>query len=207
VLPWLVVDRNTNRDCEKLGPAEAPAIEEARRLARSGQAALDAAMHRHRMMEMIPRKEWEPRWAEMKPGSVLRQGEGCAVCTPAGQLIRYDRAGLQRLAQAVRADYVWLGVTVVPLTREAKGNRPDDCCREVLAQEGKAVLARSSVLLVRATDGTLVWERDARRLEREVPSRAGRVARTPAKRRWYAVRTTAHLLANAFGREHRKSLK
>jgi hypothetical protein len=207
VLPWVVIDRTTNRDCSKLGSSQAPARAEALRLAGSAQAALDAAMHRHGMMEMIPRKEWEPHWRELPPGRVVWQGPGCAVCTPVGELLHDDRAALQALAQAVRADYVWLGVTVVPLTKQNQDNRPDDCCREALAQERKAVLARSSVLLVRASDGEIVWQRDARRLERDVPHRVGRLVRTAAARREIAVKDTAHLLGNAFSREHREALR
>jgi hypothetical protein len=203
VLPWVVIDRTTNRDCSKLGPPRAAVSAEAQRLAISAQAALDAAMHRHGRMAMIPRAEWEPHWRQLAPGRVVWQGPGCAVCTPVGDLLRYDGTALQGIAQAVRADYVWLGVTVVPLTTESQDNRPDDCCREALAQKRKAVLARSSALLVRARDGEIVWQRDARRLESDVPRRVGRFIRPAALRREYGVKDTARLLGNAFGREHR----
>jgi hypothetical protein len=156
---------------------------------------------------MIPRKEWEPHWKQFRPSQVVRQGSGCAVCTPVGQLLQYDRARVRQIAQAVKADYVWLGVTVVPLTPESRDNRPDDCCREGLAQERRKVLARSSALLVRGRDGEVVWQRDAREFERPVfapppksPLRGRK--RTPAE----AVRNTAQALGTAFGRDHRAGL-
>jgi hypothetical protein len=203
-----VIDRTTNRECSRPESVGAPLNNEARRLAQSAQAALDAGMHRHRMMEMIARREWEPHWQALEPGQVFRQGPGCSVCTPAGELIRYGRAAVQGLAQAVRADYVWLGVTVVPLTRDsAAASRPDECCREALGTGRKAILARSAVLLLRASDGEVVWQRDARRLEGDVPHRAGKIARPPSVRRAYAVDATARLLSNAFRREHQEALR
>jgi hypothetical protein len=112
---------------------------------------------------------------------------------------------------------VWIGVTVVPLTRETKDTRTDVCCREALALERDAVLARSSALLVRVSDGEAVWERDARRLEREVPTRfpresSGRflarqgIEHSPGKHREIAVTATAHDLGAAFRREHGQGL-
>jgi hypothetical protein len=207
VLPWLVIDRSTNQDASRLAPSSPRVSAEARRLASSAQAALDAVMHRHRMMTMIPRREWEPHWKQLQPKPVVRQGPGCAVCTPVGELLRYDRAALRRLARAVRADYVWLGVTVVPLTPQSRDTRPDDCCREALAQEREAVLARSSALLVRASDGEATWQRDARRLDRDVPRRTRHSVYTLQRRREFAVRHTARALGSAFGREHREALK
>jgi len=207
VLPWLVVDRNTNRECTRPESAGAPLNGEARRLAQSAQSTLDAAMHRQGTMEMIPRKEWAPHWQGFQPGTVFRQGAGCAVCNPAGELLRYDPAAVQGLAQAVRADYAWLGVTVVPLTAGKSASPPDDCCREALGQGRNAVLARSSVVLVRASDGAVVWQRDARRLEGEVPYRIGKINRSPDSRRAIAVDSTAKLLAGAFRREHREALR
>jgi hypothetical protein len=201
-----VIDRTTNLDCA--GPESPGAVSgEARRLAASAQAALDAEMHEHAMMAMVSRKEWQPHWDGLRGSRVLWKGVGCAVCAPAGALIRYDRTLVQQLARAVDADYVWLGVTVAPLTPPKGAPPADACCREALAQERPAVLARSSALLVRASDGEMVWQRDARRLERDVPTRAGRINRTPERRRAYAVDATAHLLGRAFRREHREGVR
>jgi hypothetical protein len=207
VLPWLVIDRTTNQECSRSGRTPAATGAEARRLATAAQESLDAVMHRHRMMAMIPRKEWQPQWQQYQPGQIVRQSAGCAVCTPIGALLEYDRTALQALGQAVRADYIWLGVTVVPLTRESAGSRSDDCCREALAQERRAVLARSSALLVRVRDGEVVWQRDARRLERDVPGRVGRFIRSEPLRREYGVKNTARMLGNGFAREHRRALQ
>jgi hypothetical protein len=206
VLPWLVIDRTTNRDCNKPGGSPGAPGDEARALAQTAQQALDAEMHAHRMMTLIPRKEWEPQWQQLRPGRIVRQGAGCAVCTPAGELLHYDRPALQALAQSVGADYIWLGATVVPLTPERRAAPPDDCCRDALASGRKEVLARSSVVLVRASDGEIVWQRDARRLEREVPHRVGKMTRSPATRRRYSLDATAHLLTKAFRREHPEAL-
>jgi hypothetical protein len=211
VLPWVVIDRSTNKacaigDCPLLPPSEAPPLREAQTLAQAAQAALDAAMHQHGMMQMIPRKEWEPHWKPLQPAQVVKQGPGCAVCTPAGNLLRYDRAAVQGLGGSVGADYVWLGATVVPLTAERSETASAPCCREALAQERKKVLARSSALLVRVKDGQTVWQRDARQLDQDVPRRGRRAVYSPMTRREYAVKETAHALGNAFGREHRNGL-
>jgi hypothetical protein len=202
VLPWVVIDRSSNQDCAKLTP-QPPVSAEARRLAVSAQETLDAAMHRHRMMGMIPRRDWEPHWKQLPPGKVFSQGPGCAICTPIGSLLRYDHAALRQLGQAVQADYVWLGVSVVPLISGQTPARPDDCCREALGRERDAVLARSSVLLVRIQDGEVVWQRDARRFDAEVPRRVGRAPMPARFRREIAVKGTAKMLGNAFRREHR----
>lgn len=128
-------------------------------------------MHRHRMMAMIPRREWEPSThsvgtrKQLAPGHRVSQGPGFALCSPEGSLLRYDRAALLGLGQSVRADYVWLGVTVVPLISGKTPVRPGDCCRQALGRERDAVLARSSVLLLCVRDGEVVWQRDARRLD------------------------------------------
>lgn len=205
-LPWLVIDRNTNRECTS---PEAPgaAGKEAASLAAAAQAALDAEMHRHRMVDLVPRREWAPEWERLSASRVLWKGAGCAVCAPPGELIRYDRALVQQLAKAVGADFVWLGVTVVPLTPDRKAPPADDCCRDSLARERKAVLARSSVVLVRASDGEIVWQRDARRLESDVFQVVGRVRRSESRRRSEAVNATAHLLGSAFRREHREAVR
>jgi hypothetical protein len=211
VLPWVVIDRSTNKacsigDCPLLPPSEAPALREAQKLAQAAQAALDAAMHQHGMIQMIRRKEWEPHWKPLQPTQVVKQGSGCAVCTPTGSLLRYDRAAVQELGRSVAADYVWLGTTVVPLTRESVETPASPCCREALALERKKVLARSSALLVRVKDGETVWQRDARELDQDVPRSGRRVSYPPERRREYAVKETAHTLGKAFGREHRKGL-
>lgn len=211
LLPWLVVDRTTNQDCTRPEGAAGPSGSEARRLAASAQAALDAEVHHQRELELIPRREWLPHWQALGGSRVVWQGAGCAVCSPAGELIRYDRLLVQQLALQTGADYVWLGITVAPLTPPgapwACAAPPDDCCREALARERPAVLARSSILLVRARDGEVVWQRDARRLERDVPYRAGRLSRAPSARRAIAVDETAHLLGKAFRRERREALR
>jgi hypothetical protein len=212
VLPWLVIDRNTNTDCAKLAPSQSSISEEAQRLAISGQAAMDNMVHIHGSLKMIPRKEWEPHWKELAPGQLERQGSGCAVCTPVGQLIRLDRTALVQFAQGLQADYVLLGVTVVPLTPERSDARPDDCCRAAPAQERQAVLARSSALLVRVRDGEVTWARDSRRLERDVPrvafrAKGSRVAYTREKRVDFAVRDTAHDLGKAFRRDCQEALR
>lgn len=212
MLPWLVIDRNTNVDCFKLGAPQSSISEEAQALAISGQAAMDNLMHSHGSLKMIPRKEWEPHWKELPPGQVMQQGPGCAVCTPAGQLIRFDRPALLGLAQGLQADYVLLGVTVIPLTPESSDNRPDDCCREALALERQAALARSSALLVRVRDGDVTWERDARRLDRDVPrvafhGKGASVTYTRERRLDFAVRDTAHDLGKAFRRDCQEALR
>ena len=218
VLPWVVIDRTTNKVCPTSASVTSRSNREETALAHSAEAALDAEMHRFGRAQMIPRDEWEPEWRQRKADQVVRQGEGCAVCTPVGQLLQYDRTALQELAQAVRADYVWIGVTVVPLTRDTKDTRTDACCREALALEREAVLVRSSALLVRVNDGETIWERDARRLEREVPTRfpgerSGKflarhsINHTPAKHREIAVMTTAHDLGQAFRRVHADGLR
>ena len=212
VLPWLVIDRNTNTDCAQLGPSQSSISEEAQRLAISGQAAMDNMMHSHGSLKMIPRKEWEPHWKDLQPGQAMQQGPGCAVCTPAGQLIRFDRSALLGLAQGLQADYVLLGVTVIPLTPESRDTRPDDCCREALALERKAVLARSSALLVRVRDGEVTWARDSRRLDRDVPrvafsGKGGSRMYTRERRLDFAVRDTAHDLGKAFRRDCQEALR
>jgi hypothetical protein len=204
VLPWIVIDRSTNQDCDELNAAQSAASAEARSFAIAAQESLDAAMHRHRMTEMIPRREWEPRWKSLQPGQVVSQGAGCAVCTLVGSLLQYDRSALQQLGQSLRADCVWLGVTVVPVTLVDTDTRPDDCCREVMGQEREAVLARSSALLVRVRDGEVVWQRDARQLDAQVPRRVGRAPMPARFRREIAVKATAELLGDAFRREHRE---
>lgn len=206
VLPWLVIDRTTSRDCT-LPAGGGAAGNEARRLAASAQAALNAEMHDLGMLEMIPRKEWQPRWDALQGSRMLWKDAGCAVCAPAGALIRHDRSLVQQLARQVQANYVWLGVTVTPLTSLKDSNPADDCCREALARERPAVLARSSVLLLRANDCEVIWQRDMRRLERDVPRRVGKINRTPGRRRIHAVEATARLLGKAFRREHREALR
>lgn len=206
VLPWLVIDRNTNRECSRPEGSGAEG-KEAQRIGASAQAALDAEMHGQKTLAMIPRKEWQPQWSSLANNRVLWKGAGCAVCTPAGELIRYDRALVQQIAQAVQADYVWLGVTALPLTPGKGSPAPDDCCRDALAQGRRGILARSSVLLVRAQDGEVIWQRDARRLEQDVPHRAGKIVHPPSLRRTFAVDATAHLLGKAFRREQREALR
>jgi hypothetical protein len=172
---------------------------------------MDKMMHAHGLLDMIPRKEWEPHWKQLPPRQVVRQGPGCAVCTSTDQLIQFDRAALLEHARAVRANYVLLGVTVIPLRPASKGQRPDDCCREALALERKAVLARSSALLVRVRDGQTTWERDSRRLDDDVPRRAsrGRAYHTYSReeRLDFAVRDTAHDLGRAFQRDRQEALR
>jgi len=204
VLPWLVIDRGTNRECTQDERAPIPAKGEAQRLALAAQAALDNEMHDHRMFEMVPRREWAPLLASYGSGQVYRPGPGCAVCNPVRQLLQYDPALLTTLAQGARADYVWLGVAVLPLTSERDPARGDACCRAALGTGRDAVFARTSALLVRVRDGALMWQQDTRRLEREVPTRAGRIRRTPGMRRQIAVKSTAHELGAAFRGDHRK---
>ena len=207
VLPWLVIDRNTNLDCAKLATSLPAIVAEAQRLAISGQAAMDNMMHSHGFLKMIPRKEWEPHWQELAPGQVVRQGPGCAVCTPAGQLIQFDRAALLGLAHGLQADYVLLGVTVVPMTPQSRDTRPDDCCRAALALERRVVLARSSALLVRIRDGEITWQSDARRLDRDVPRPVHRTTHQAEGRLDLAVRDTAHDLGKAFRRDCEEALR
>ena len=202
VLPWLVIDRTTNLECARDEGSPVPVTREARDLGVAAQAALDKAMHDHRAFAMIPRREWEPLWTSYTPAQVYHAGSGCAVCNPVRDLVQYDPAILRTLAQAAHADYVWLGVTVVPLTAARRGVVGDACCRAALGEKRSAVLARSSALLVRVRDGMVVWQQDARRLEREVPVRAGKINRLPAVRRAMAVKGTAHSLGDAFRREH-----
>jgi hypothetical protein len=179
VLPWLVIDRTTNQRVS--GTSHAPSGDEAQRLSVSGMTALDAALHRHGGLgEMVPRDKWQPFWEEAACDNWVRQGPGCASCTPAGDLLRYERVSLQRFGQAARADYIFLGITVVPLTAAAGTPHLDSCCREALTLEREAVLARSSVLLVRVRDGETVWQRDARRLDRDVLRRSSRPIYPPA---------------------------
>jgi hypothetical protein len=99
VLPWVVIDRTTNKVCPTSGSTTSQSNREAAALAGRAEAALDAEMHRFGRAEMISRKEWEPEWKQRKADQVVRQGEGCAVCTPVGQLLKYDRTALQELAQ------------------------------------------------------------------------------------------------------------
>lgn len=207
VLPWLVIDRTTNRECSRTEPASIASSVEARRLSQSAQAALDGQMHRLGLAEMISRKEWEPEWRSRKPAEFYRTAPGCAVCASVGDLIRFDPAALQQLAGSVRADYVWLGVTVTPLSSERSASRPDECCQEALGEGRDAVLARSSALLWRASDGEIVWQRDARRFDRDVLRKAGKIAHSPENRRRYAVEHTARALAGAFKREYAEALK
>jgi hypothetical protein len=175
VLPWLVLDRTTDQCVSGPGHSSAPSGDEAQRLSLSAMAALDAVLHRHGGLgEMVQRAEWLPYWEEATSDDCVRQGPGCASCTPAGDLLRYDRVRLQGLGQAARGDYIFLGITVVPLTGDSGGARPDACCREALTLERDAVLARSSVLLVRVRDGETIWQRDARRLDRDVLRRSSR---------------------------------
>lgn len=217
-LPWLVIDRNSNKDCAKLGPSEERASGEGRLLGESGQASLDTVLHRSGLVELVPRKEWAPEWEQVKPGRVMRQGLGCAVCAPTTQLMRYDRAAVQGLAKAVRADYVWLGVTVVPLTLNTSVRRADECCRNALMLERDAVLARSSAVLVRASDGEVVWQQDARSSDpsrrpggldvRFAPPHARRpTPLTPYELRQKAVQTTARALGSAFRRDAEQVLR
>jgi hypothetical protein len=212
VLPWLVIDRSTNTDCTKLEQPQVPVSEEAQWLAISGQAALDHMLHRRGSLHLIPRKEWEPHWRGLPPGQLERQGSGCTICTHADQLIQFDHSALLQLPQSVRADYALLGVTVVPLTPDSGDNRSDDCCREALSQERQAVLARSSALLVRVHDGEVTWERDSRRLDRDVPResfrpKGGTVTYTRETRLDFAIRDTAHELGKAFRRDCREALR
>ncbi len=206
VLPWLVIDRNTNRECSR-GEINAASTREAQGLALSAQSALDGQMHRMDVAEMIPRKTWEPRWRERPASECFRASAGCAVCTPAGELLKFDPAALQQIARDVGADYVWLGVTVAALTPERSASKPDPCCKEALGRERKAVLARSSVVLVRASDGEVVWQRDARRFDADVPHKVGKMPRTSQTRRRMAVEDTARALATAFRRERPEALR
>lgn len=206
VLPWLIIDRNTNRECSR-GEVTAATTREAQRLARSGQAALDGQMHRLGGAEMIPRKDWEPHWQERKPSEFFRASAGCAVCAPVGELLKFDAAAVLQIANDVNADYVWLGVSVTPLTPDPSAQPADTCCKEALAQERNAVLARSSVLLVRASDGEMVWQRDARRLDADVPRKVGKMARPLETRRRMAVEDTARALGAAFRSLRPESLR
>jgi hypothetical protein len=205
-LPWMVIDRATNQDCARLGPAQAEIRGEARKLASAGQAALDTVLRDHRMFTMISRSEWEPYWHLLKPGTVVWQGTGCAVCGPAAQLLRYDRAALQQLGREVGAEYVWLGVIVVPMTSEEQDNRHEECCEATLGHARQEVLARSSALLIRVSDGKVIWQGDVRRLTSD--ARVGTPPRNDslAMRREMAVKDTAQALGAAFVREHRQSI-
>jgi hypothetical protein len=205
VLPWLVVDRTTNRECSR---AAEPALgDEARRLSRSAGEALDSGLHRVGKASLISASEWRAPWAALRPHQVYRLGEGCAICTAPSELLRFEAGALLGLAQSVRADYVWLGLTVVPLSTESKANRPDDCCKDALGRGRSRVLARSSAVLVRVADGAVVWQRDARRFEDDIPARVGKVSRSRRTRVAMAVDGTAHRLAEAFNREHREALR
>ena len=211
VLPWFVVDRNSNLNCDKL-KAEDPAASAAGfRVAEAGQAALDAQMHRYGKLDLIKRSEWEPYWKQTSHKELFFQGQGCAVCSPVGELIRYNPTELSKLADKVGAEFVLLGLTVVPLTTH-KASRTDECCRDALALERESVLARSSVILIRAKDGASIWQRDARRLEKEVrhvnprerfsdPQGTSPEPFTEEKRLRVAVGDTAEALGRAFRRE------
>jgi hypothetical protein len=173
MLPWMVIDRTTDQSFTHPQAARTPLTEEAHRLTHSAQAAMDAVFHRQSgVAHLIPLSEWEPHWDRLKPGEMIWQGTGCAACTPVGDLLRFDRAVIQQFARTARADYVWLGVTVVPLTAGPPRGASDECCREALAQDTEAILARSSALLIRIRDGEVVWQRDARRLDRDVLRRS-----------------------------------
>lgn len=206
VLPWLVVDRTTNRECSREGTSAATTAE-AQGLSRSAGEALDARLHRHGKGMLIPRREWQSHWVRLQPARLYRLGEGCAICTPPSELLRFDRDALTGLARATGADYVWLGLTVAPLTPETPRTRPDECCRAALGRGRSRVLARSSAILVRARDGEIVWQRDARRFEEDVPARVGKVVRRHPARLALAVDGTAHRLADAFAQEYPEALR
>lgn len=210
-LPWMVIDRTTNKERSRMEATSGHVQTDAQQLAVSAQAALDGTLHRYRTAEVVARSEWEPLWKKLRGGHLLIQGAGCAVCSPAGQLLHYDRAALINLAQEVKADYVWLGVTVVPLTWGTPALKQDDCCREALDMERENVLARSSALLVRASDGEVVWQRDARwpdprakrrhlRMIYAPPSGSPAIPRSFTDRE-KAVDATARSLANALRRD------
>ncbi len=203
VLPWLVIDRETNTECSRQGAGPGELTSEARSLAQSAQATLDRVLHSVEEVSLVPRSDWEPEWKKLRPAELFRQGPGCAICTPAGSLIQYSPDVLRTLAVAVRADYVWLGVAVASLA-PTPGKESDACCREALAQQREEVMARSSVLLVRASDGQAIWQRDARRLRKDVPTGARRVRFGPKRRREIAVDRTSDLLGEAFRHEVRR---
>jgi hypothetical protein len=180
VLPWQVIDRTTNQIYSAANLPRSTASEEARQLSESGMAALDAVLHRHDGLgELVPRREWQPCWDEGIIGPWACYSSQCASCAPVGELLRYDRGRLRQLGQAVGADYIFLGVTVVPLIAPAGSSPPSRCCLEALTVDKRDVLARTAALLVRVRDGEPVWQRDARRLDRDVLRRTQRPARPP----------------------------
>jgi hypothetical protein len=185
VLPWLVIDRSTNRGAVEPGLPQLSPMSEAQQLSFSGMAALDAVLHRHGGLgQLVPKSEWWPFWEQAAPWGWLRQGDGCASCTPASALLRYDRERLQQFGRSVQADYLLLGVAVTPLTEQTDAPDPDDCCHQALTIDRTTILARSSVLLVRVSDGETLWQRDARRLDRDVLRQSSRpIYPPPGERR------------------------
>lgn len=222
VAPWLVVDRTTNQEFTRSGSAAGSTALEARRLGDSAYAALDRALHKQDETDLVPRREWEPFWAPT--AAAVQVAGSCPICASSGQLLRYRRTDIQKLARAVNADYVWLGAVAVPLTSSAGTPESDECCREALALEKRVILARSTAVLVRASDGETVWERDARwpdtRDRKKLPVRYGmpdqprtesghemrprnneKPLLSPYGERERAVDATARELADAFHRE------
>jgi hypothetical protein len=216
-LPWVIIDGNASGSQPKPGSAAAPIRAQTERLADSARGAIIATLRRQGIMEMIPRKAWQPQWEKLKAAGAIAQVDGCICCPPAPELLRYNRPALQRLGQAVHADYIWLGVTVVPLSREQPKQSSDSCCRKAPGPQQESVLARSGSLLFRVSDGEVVWRQEARRLDREVLRRGHyrhhgshspfRITYSPPERHEMAVAGTARMLANAFVREHGQVLR
>lgn len=216
-LPWVIIDGNGSGSQPKPGSPGGPISAQTERLAYSARAAIDATLRRRGIMEMIPRKAWEPQWEKLKAERGIGQAAGCICCPPAPELLRYNRTALQRLGQAVHADYIWLGVTVVPLSAAHPKAQSDSCCQKPLAPQQEQVLARSGGLLFRVSDGEIVWRQEARRLDHEVLRRSHyrhhrsrgpfRTIYSPPERHEMAVDETAHMLANAFVREHEQVLR
>lgn len=235
-LPWLVIDRNSGQEASRLEGEHPKAAAEGRQLAQSAQAALDAVLERGKALQYVPRGQWEPRWSAMKPDQSLQRGPGCASCGAADELIRFDREAVRQIAEAVQAEHVLLGATVVPLVWETTLGKPEPkkavtstetaACRE--AESRDPALARSVLMLVRAKDGQIVWKGDSRwphdlrspsSVKVKVGPRFGGGLKTigasptstvappsPQAARERAVDLTAHSLGDAFRKEAKELL-
>lgn len=204
LLPWLVIDQNSHRSHTPFAPEEAPGSREAKRLSRSAQAVLDGQLHRAGEASLLPRDAWEDTAAATALRSAINVGDGCPLCLDAAALVRFDPDAIKRAGEAIRADYLWLGAVATPLT----GSRhADECAQSEQHRREGTPLARAAVLLVRVSDGTVVWKRTTRIPERLIPHLQGKIARPPHERRHEAVELAARTLGGAFRRDGELALR
>ncbi len=161
-LPWLIIDRNSGRDAEALRKEQPDAAAEAGRLSISAQAALDAVMDRHKRSRMVPRGEWEPLWTKMGSEKVVRSRPACTACGSAEELVAYESEALKRMATSVQADYVLLGVAIVPLVFETPAKGAEHKCPSSTSATREPYVIRGLLRMVRVEDGKTMWQGETR---------------------------------------------